>query len=110
MLAFCAFILLLKFATCEVQVPAPSLCCSPTYMTESQDAAASATRVSTNFTKDPYGVSPLAVLSTINLNNKKVASQYYEDTRTAIIRRLQMADGLFDDLACDFGAKSDRHM
>ena len=103
MLAFCAFILLLKFATCEVQIPAPSAPhCSPTTMSEEADTAARADRSS----KDAVGISPFAKLSGINLNNRKVAAQYYEDTRTAMIRRCQMVDGLFD-LACDFGAKSD---
>ena len=107
MLAFCAFIFLLKFATCAVQIPAQS---APDYssatMTDQTDTAASADRASMNYTKDAYGISPLATLSGINLNNRKVASQYYEDTRTSMIRRLQMIDGLYD-LAVDFGSKSD---
>ena len=107
MLAFCAFILLLKFATSLVRIPAPSAPhCSPTSMTEEADTAARADRSSMNYTKDAVGISPFAKLSGINLNNRKVAAQYYEDTRTAMIRRTQMIDGLFD-LACDFGAKSD---
>ena len=75
-------------------------------MTTQANAAASADRASMNYTKDAYGITPLATLSGINLNNRKVASQYYEDTRTAMIRRLQMVDGLYD-LAVDFGSKSD---
>ena len=106
MLAACAFILLLKFATCTVQIPAPRLHSSPTTMTEESDTDASATRTSMNFTKDSYGVSPFAALSKINLNNKKVAAQYYEDTRTSMIRHLQMVGGLYD-LAYDFAGKSD---
>ena len=103
MLAFCAFILLLKFATCEVQIPAPSAPhCSTTTMSEEADAVARADRSSMNYTKDAVGISPFTKLSGINLNNRKVAAQYYEDTRTAMIRRAQMVDGLFD-LACDFG-------
>ena len=83
MLAFCAFIFLLKFATCEVQIPAPSAPpCSPTTMTEEAAAAASADRASMNYTKDAYGISPLAALSSINLNNKKVAARPFPDWST----------------------------
>ena len=105
MLAVCASFLLLKFATSVVQTPASS---APHYSTvmSDDDTTARASHASMNYTKDTYGISPLATLSGINLNNKKVAAQYDEDTRTAMIRRLQMIDGLYD-LAVDFAAKSD---
>ena len=102
MLAACASFLLLKFAICEIPDSSAPYC--STVMTDQAAAAASADRASMNYTKDAYGISPLATLSGINLNNRKVASQYYEDTRTAMIRRLQMVDGLYD-LAVDFGSK-----
>ena len=45
-------------------------------------------------------------MSRTNLNSRKAAAPYYEDARTAMIRHLQMAGGLYD-LAVDFAAKSD---
>ena len=43
-------------------------------MTEEADIAARADRTSMDYTKDAYGVTPLAKLSNINLNNRKVAA------------------------------------
>ena len=96
-------ILLLRFATCLVQIPASSVYCPPTIMTDTDEANSSAR--ASNYNKDRLGAEPLTALSRINLNNRKVAAQYYEDTRTAMMRHLQMADGLFD-LAADFAQKT----
>ena len=97
-------ILLLKFATAIAVVQIAVIPASTPTMTDQTDTADVPSR-SLNFTKDGYGISPIDILSRINLNNRKVAATYYEDVRTAMIRRLQMVDGLYD-LAVDFGAKS----
>ena len=44
------------------------------------------------------------ILSKIKLNSRKIAAPYYEDTRTAMIRHIQMVDGLYD-LAVDFAVE-----
>ena len=106
MLAFCAFIYLLKFATCLGRIPAPRPYYSLAAMPDTPDAdtANSSARASANYLKDRLGAEPLTALSKINLNNRKLAAQYYEDTRTTMMRHLQMVDGLFD-LASDFVAQ-----
>ena len=99
-------ILLLRFATCLLQTPVPSVYYAPAIMSEGSDDQANNAARASNYIKDRLGAEPLSALSKINLNNRKVAAQYYEDTRTAMMRHLQMVDGLFD-LAADFGQKSD---
>ena len=75
MLAICAFIYLLKFATCLGHIPAPSAFYPPATMPDGQAATAvdNSSRAS-NFTKDRFGIEQLTALSTIKLNNRKVAA------------------------------------
>ena len=69
-------ILLLRFATCLVQTPAPSVYYTPAIMSDDPaDEANNAARAS-NYIKDRLGAEPLSALSKINLNNRKVAAQY----------------------------------
>ena len=53
-----------------------------------------------------FSVVNTGILSKIKLNSRKIAAPYYEDTRTAMIRHIQMVDGLYD-LAVDFAEKAD---
>ena len=76
MLAFCAFIYLLKFATCLGRIPAPRPYCSLAAMPDAADADAanSSARASANYLKDRLGAEPLTALSKVNLNNRKLAA------------------------------------